>query len=485
MGSIAAEKPHLVCMPFPAQGHVKPMMQLAKLLHSRGFFITFVNNEFNHRRLIRNKGPDAVKGSADFQFETIPDGMPPSDENATQSITGLLYYTKKHSPIPLRHLIEKLNSTEGVPPVSCILSDGIMCFAIKVAQELGIPDVQFWTASTCGLMAYLQFGELVKRDIFPLKDVSYLSNGYMNTHLDWIPGMKDMRIKDLPSFVRCTDPDDIAFNRWLEEGEDNLKADAIIFNTFSEFEQEVLDALAPISPRTYCVGPLSLLWKSIPQSETKAIESSLWNENTECLNWLDKQKPNSVVYVNYGSIAVMTDANLKEFAWGLANSGHPFLWIVRADLVMGGSAIFPEEFFEVIKDRGMIVSWCPQDQVLKHPSVGVFLTHSGWNSTIEGICGGVSMLCWPFFAEQQVNCRYACTTWGIGMEIDSKVTREEVKQLVKEMLEGEKGNKMREKALDWKKKAEASVVEGGSSFSDFNRLAEDLMQLCLNGKYLG
>lgn len=62
--------------------------------------------------------------------------------------------------------------------------------------------------------------------------------------------------------------------------------------------------------------------------------------------------------------------------------------------------------------------------MLAHPSVGAFLTHSGWNSTVEGICGGVPMLCWPFFAEQQVNCRYACTTWGVGLEIYSDVKRE-------------------------------------------------------------
>lgn len=171
MGSIPSEPPHIVCIPFPAQGHVNPFMNLAKLLHSRGFHITMVYTEFNHSRLLRFKGPEAVKNSPGFRFETIPDGVPPSNPDATQSVTELLYYTKKHSVVPLRDLIVKLNSTEGLPKVSCIISDGIMSFAIKVARELGIPEVQFWTASTCGLVAYLQFGELVKKSIFPLKGI--------------------------------------------------------------------------------------------------------------------------------------------------------------------------------------------------------------------------------------------------------------------------------------------------------------------------
>ncbi|KAI4369051.1 hypothetical protein MLD38_017542 [Melastoma candidum] len=237
--ALLTAQPHVVCIPFPAQGHVNPFMQLAKLLHSRGFHITFVNTEFNRDRLLRSKGPEAIRDMPGFRFKTIPDGVPPSNPNATQSVTELLYYTKKHSVAPLRELLKKLNSEEGSPRITCVISDGIMCFAIKVARELGIPEVQFWTASACGLLAYLQFGELVKRGIFPLKDESYLKNGYMSKPLEWIQGMGHMRMKDMPSFVRNTDPEDIAFNRWLEEARDNLTPDALLFNTFSEFESEV------------------------------------------------------------------------------------------------------------------------------------------------------------------------------------------------------------------------------------------------------
>ena len=163
-------KPHAVCVPFPAQGHVNPMMQVAKLLHSRGFYITFVNTEFNHRRLVRSKGQeDWVKGFDDFRFETIPDGLPPSDRDATQDPSMLCYSIPKHCPAPFQNLLGKLNSLSEVPPVTRIVSDGVMSFAIKAAEELGIPVVQFWTASACGFMGYLHYSQLIQRGIVPFK----------------------------------------------------------------------------------------------------------------------------------------------------------------------------------------------------------------------------------------------------------------------------------------------------------------------------
>ena len=77
MGSLAfTEKPHAVCVPFPAQGHINPMLKLAKILHYKGFHITFVNTEYNHKRLLKSRGLDSLNALPSFQFETIPDGLP-------------------------------------------------------------------------------------------------------------------------------------------------------------------------------------------------------------------------------------------------------------------------------------------------------------------------------------------------------------------------------------------------------------------------
>lgn len=152
MDSEMTRKAHAVCIPYPAQGHITPLVQLAKILHSKGFHITFVNTEFNHRRLVRSKGPDAVKGLPDFRFETIPDGLPPSDRDATQDIPALCDSIRKNCLGPFVEIVKRLNSSENVPRVTCIVSDGVMSFGAKAAKMLGIPDVTLWTSSACGLL---------------------------------------------------------------------------------------------------------------------------------------------------------------------------------------------------------------------------------------------------------------------------------------------------------------------------------------------
>ncbi|KAA8536444.1 hypothetical protein F0562_028922 [Nyssa sinensis] len=480
MGSIAASvKPHAVCIPFPAQGHINPMLKLAKLLHYRGFHITFVNTEHNHKRLLNSRGPNSLDGLPDFCCETISDGLPPSDADAAQDIPSLCESITKNCLLPFCNLLSKLNdsSSSNVPPVTCIISDGGMTFTLKAAEQFGIPDVLFWTTSACGFLGYTKYSQLVERGLVPLKDASCLTNEYLDTIIDWIPGMKNIRLRDLPSFIRVTNSNDIVLNYLLNELKGVFKASTIVLNTFDAFERHVLDALSAILPRVYTVGPLQLMTDQIPNDGLKSICSNLLKEEPGCIGWLNSKQPNSVVYVNFGSTTVMTKQQLCEFAWGLANSKKTFLWIIRPDIVTGDSNILPPEFVQETKERGMLASWCPQEQVLKHPAIGGFLTHSGWNSTIESACSGVPMICWPFFAEQHTNCRYSCTEWGIGMEIDSDVKRNEVEKLVKELMDGEKGKEMKKKAMDWKKKAEEATECGGSSQLNLDKLLNEVLLL--------
>ncbi|KAJ1394356.1 UDP-glycosyltransferase family, conserved site [Sesbania bispinosa] len=476
--SLHTPKPHAVCVPFPAQGHVNPFMQLAKLLHCMGFHITFVNNEFNHNRLVKSLGAEFVKGLPDFRFETIPDGLPPSEIDATQDIPPLCDATRKNCYTPFKELVMKLNSSDEVPSVSCIIADGTMGFAGKVARDLGIQELQLWTASGCGFVGYLQYDELVRRGILPFKDENFVTDGTLDASLDWISGMKDIRLKDIPSFIRVTNLNDIMFNFLGSEARNCLRSSSIIINTFEDLEGEALNALRAKNPNIYSIGPLHMLGRNFPEKERGFISSgsSLWKSDSKCLKWLDRWEPCSVIYVNYGSITTMTKHHLKEFAWGLANSKLPFLWIMRPDVVMGAESItLSQEFLDEVKDRSYITSWCFQDQVLTHPSIGVFLTHCGWNSTIEGISSGVPMICWPFFAEQQTNCRYVCTTWGIGTEINHDVKREEITMLVEEMIKGEKGKEMRQKCLEWQKKVINATDFGGSSYNNFHKLIKEVL----------
>ncbi|EXB55268.1 UDP-glycosyltransferase 85A2 [Morus notabilis] len=351
-----------------------------------------------------------------------------------------------------------------------------MSFSLKAAEEFGVPFACFWTTSACGFMGYVQYRHLVDKGLIPLKDETYLSNGYLDTIIDWIPGMKDIRLRDLPSFIRTTNPDDIMINIAIEQINASSRASAIIVNTFDVLEHKVLESLSSIFPRIYTVGPLHLpAEKTRPNSPLSSIGSNLWKEESQCLQWLNSKQLNSVVYVNFGSITVMTRQQLIEFAWGLSNSKKPFVWIIRPDLVADDSGILPPEFVEETRERGVLAGWCPQETMLRHPSVGGFLTHCGWNSTIESLTTGVPIVCWPFFAEQQTNCRFSCGEWSVGMEIDSDVKREKVEKLVRELMDGEKGKEMRRNALEWKRKAEEATEAGGSSLTNFEKLIEEVL----------
>lgn len=164
----ALEKPHAVCIPFPAQGHIKPMLNLAKILHSKGFHITFVNSEYNHQRLLKSQG---LIGLPSFQFKTIPDGLPtPENMDVTQDIPTLLKSTSETALEPFKKLLlELMSDTAGTPPVSCVVSDGIMSFTLDAAQELGIPQVLFWTTSAAGFLAYAHYITLMDKGFIPLK----------------------------------------------------------------------------------------------------------------------------------------------------------------------------------------------------------------------------------------------------------------------------------------------------------------------------
>ncbi|PHT50768.1 7-deoxyloganetin glucosyltransferase [Capsicum baccatum] len=342
------------------------MLKLAKILNHKGFHITFVNTEYNHRRLLKSRGPDSLKELSFFRFETIPDGLPPCDADSTQDIPSLCESTIKTCLGPFNELLVKLNhtSSSNVSPVSCIVFGSCMSFTLAATQDLDIPNVFFWTQVlvvyyvTCTTVTFL------KKDTFHLKetaDASDMTNGYLETTLDWILGMKCIRLRDLPTLIRTKNPDDIVFNFLIQEIDRSTSVSAIVVNTFDPLEKKVLESLQGLLPQIYTIRPLHFLVKHIKDKNLECLGSNLWKKDPKCLEWLDSKKPNYVVYVNFGCITIMTQNQLIEFAWGLANSQMEFLWIIRPDIVSGKQAILPSEFVEETKERGMSTSWYPQE----------------------------------------------------------------------------------------------------------------------------
>jgi len=159
-----------------------------------------------------------------------------------------------------------------------------------------------------------------------IADESCLTNGFLDKVIDWIPGMKCIRLRDLPHNLRTTNPNEKSWTNYLEAIERFDKGSAFVLHSFDALEQDFLDALSSMFPLVYAIGPLPLLLNHIPEHPLKIIGYSLWKEETDCLKWLDSKAPNSVLYVNFGSLAFISPEQLVEFGWGLANSKLPFFW---------------------------------------------------------------------------------------------------------------------------------------------------------------
>jgi len=171
----------------------------------------------------------------------------------------------------------------------------------------------------------------------------------------------------MPGFIRTTDPNDLMIKFIIEAADIVLRGNAIVFNTSNELESQ--------------------------HNYLASIDSDIWKEDMTCLEWLESKKRGSVIYVNFGSFMVMTLEQLLEFALGLANSKQPFVQIISFDLVFGGSVILSSKFVNETSDRGLIASWCPQEQVLNHSSIGGFLTQCGRNSKTESTSVVLAFFC--------------------------------------------------------------------------------------------
>ncbi|KAM0011722.1 putative UDP-glucuronosyl/UDP-glucosyltransferase, UDP-glycosyltransferase family [Helianthus debilis subsp. tardiflorus] len=318
--------------------------------------------------------------------------------------------------------------------------------------------------------------------LFCFADESYLTTAYLDTLVD-VRGMKGIRLRDLPEHIFGVKPKAWAFKFVMEITVEADKASHMIFHTFDGLESSLIKEFKSMFSKIYTIGPLQLMLNQIIEKESKNSNFrgySLWKEEPECLQWLQTKEPNSVVYVNFGSLAMMSLQDLVELGWGLVNSNHYFLWIIRANLIDGEAAVLPQELEEVIKRRGFIASWCSQEEVLNHPSVSGFLTHGGWGSVIESLSAGVPMICCPFTGDQRTNCRQMCKEWEVGMEIGRNVKRNEVEKFVRELMKGVEGARMRKKAMEWKKKAEISTGPNGSSSLNVEELVTEICMLSRN-----
>ncbi|XP_042023443.1 UDP-glycosyltransferase 83A1-like [Salvia splendens] len=244
------------------------------------------------------------------------------------------------------------------------------------------------------------------------------------------------------------------FQSIVENNKSAKLAQYLICNSSSALEPAALDFLHNCRP----IGPLLATRRLAKQA------GHFWPENPTCLSWLDHHPPRSVVYVAFGSFTLLDPAQFRELALGLELTGLPFLCVVRSDITCHVSEAYPAGFEDRVRSRGKIVDWAPQQEVLAHPAVACFVTHCGWNSSVESVSSGVPVVCWPYFADQFLNETYIVDHWGVGVRLEKGgngiIGREEIKGKV-EMVLGDGGYK--ERVMELQEKTLASSVVGGSS----------------------
>lgn len=188
-----------------------------------------------------------------------------------------------------------------------------------------------------------------------------------------------------------------------------------------------------------------------------------------CLKWLDKHRAASVAYISFGSMMTPPPQELAALVDALEATGFPFLWSFRDYAEENLSNGFQER----TSKNGKLVPWAPQLLVLRHRSVGVFVTHCGWNSILETIIAGVPMICRPFFGDQKLNSKVIELVWGIGVGIEGGVfTKEGVLKALELTLSSEQGKKMRGKVEALKEPAMKAVLPNGSSNENFKTLIQ-------------
>ncbi|XVF67540.1 hypothetical protein PTKIN_Ptkin10aG0129500 [Pterospermum kingtungense] len=473
---------HVFFFPFLAQGHMIPTADMAKMFANRGVKTTIittpVNASFFSKTIKRSKESGIDIGIKTLKFPALEVGLPegcenvdliPSSQEGGPNLLNKLFMAAAMLEEPLEQLLQECRP-------DCLVADMFFPWATDAANKFGIPRLVFHGTSFFSLCA-----TECMRLYEPHKKVQSDSEPFLVPNL---PGNITFTKKKLPDYMKQDIENDFAkLVKAFKESE--LKSYGVVVNSFYELEDKYADYYRNILGRNaWHIGPVSLCNRAAEDKAERGKKSTI--DEHECLKWLDSMKPNSVVYICFGSIASFTSAQLKEIAMALEAAEQQFIWVVRKqnnneeeeeDWLPGG-------FEKRMEGKGLIIrGWAPQVLILDHEAVGGFVTHCGWNSTLEGVSAGVPMVTWPVGAEQFYNEKLVTQVLKIGVAVGVQqwvgvtgdfVKKEAIEKAVTEIMKGDEAEEMRNRAKELAKAAKSAVEKGGSSNSDLNALIEEL-----------
>ncbi|OIT34016.1 PREDICTED: anthocyanidin 3-O-glucosyltransferase-like [Nicotiana attenuata] len=434
---------HIALLAFPFGSHATPLLtlvqKLSPFLPSNTLFSFFNTSQSNSSIFSKSSKPDNIKIYNVSDGVTQTNGITPIGREAIELFI-------KATPSNFEKVMKEAEEETGVE-FSCILSDAFLWFSCKLAEKMNVPWIAFWTAGSGSLSIHL-YTDLIRSN---------------EETLSTIPGFSStLRIGDMPPEVVAENLEgpmpSMLYNMAL-----NLhKAAAVVVNSFEELDPTINNDLESKLQKVLNIGPLVL-------RSLKKVDSDVNSDESGCILWLEKQKEKSVVYLSFGTVTTLPPNEIVAVAEALEAKRVPFLWSLREN----GVKLLPKGFLERTKEFGKIVSWAPQLEILAHSSVGVFVTHCGWNSILEGISYGVPMICRPFFGDQKLNSRMVESVWQIGLQIEGgSFTKSGTMSALDAFFSEDKGKVLRQNVEGLKEKALEAVKSDGSSTKNFKNLME-------------
>lgn len=454
---------HIVFLPFLAPGHMIPLVDIAKAVAARpGVRATIVTTTGNAPRI--RPAIDATPHPITLLTLPFPSATCPENVSAlpTPRMTDEFLRAIDDLELPFEHLIAN-NFAD------CIVADFLFPWATDVAVRLGIPKINYASDGSFPCVVISALGRHKPHEAVASKVQPFLVPGLPHpVHLTASQVIEDMFVIEEKSY-------------WADFLGRVAAADTqsygTVINSFYEMEPDYVDMFKSASAprRLWNVGPVSLC------NQELTVRGGELEVSEDCLRWLENKNPGSVLYVCFGSAGQLTAAQLREVALGLESSDHPYIWVVRG-------AGDESEWMPDWSGKGLIVrGWVPQVAVLNHRAVGGFVTHCGWNSTLEGVSAGVPMITWPLFYDQFFIEKLIVDVLKIGVAAGSMVSsyrkedrtlvrREQLREAVNEVMrEGGEAEERRRRAKKLAVMAKDAVVEGGSSYKDMTDMIQALV----------
>ncbi|XP_047309722.1 UDP-glycosyltransferase 73C4-like [Impatiens glandulifera] len=475
---------HFILIPLPCPGHFIPAIDMAKLFASRGisttvFLVPSIANRYGNT-ITKEANSNLPITFIHPYFPSVESGLPKNSDTVDvipQNQMGNFMIALELWQTSIEHFIQQL---KPFPP-TCMITDRFLPIVAEIAKKLDIRRIIFDGTGCLNLLVYHQLNvskihETVNHDSEPFV----------------VPGLPD-RIELTRNQIPNLITDDLLKDYHNRVKEIDSYAYGLLINSFQELEQSYYDELRNLNSNlVWCVGPLSLRNSAKTDKSRRGNKSSI--DENQCLKWLDKQNPSSVIYACHGSLNNLPLPHLVELGLGLEASNRPFIWVLNSEESAVEKWIKEEDFEKRTEGKGLIIrGWAPQLLILSHVAVGAFLTHCGWNSTLEGICSGVPMITWPLSWDQFINEKLTVEILGIGVGVGSKsalnigevvdeievsVKREDVTVAVEKIMDGDgEGEVRRRRVREIGEMAKKAVEEGGSSYHDMSLFIHDMMMI--------